>query len=347
MYRIFYPKGTTQAKEIFESIRGLESIPYETKELPFLKKEKMDLLVANTRLKIGESTFQEFPNVPVFATVSSGTDHVNFEDVQKFGKQFWNSPGSNATSVAEYVISCFLFFCPNPEERIQKSICIFGFGNIGKILYNGFQKQNFSVTVIDPFYPEFSKNTQEISEFDFLTIHVSLTKTGQYPTHGFLTEDFFQQLKKDAIFINSSRGEVIAKSGYETLRKREDLKVALDVFPNEPPKKDFYQNWLSRKNTIFTPHVAGYSQLGRVKGTYALAEKIQSEWGLEGLMDIVSYLDTSSEFSFPSFLSEESELLKSKWELGDDDYFESRRNQYPIRLDSSEDPFWACRNYGT
>ena len=47
-----------------------------------------------------------------------------------------------------------------------------------------------------------------IKQADIITVHVPLTKTGDYPTLGMLNKDFLTQIKPGCILFNSSRGKV-------------------------------------------------------------------------------------------------------------------------------------------
>lgn len=86
-------------------------------------------------------------------------------------------------------------------------------------------------------------------------------------------------------------------------------------------------------HSIFTPHIAGYSQLGRISGTYRVAEKLSILYQDHPLPPLKSFLQTSGEFKTSTFLKEEDRLLREAWRKGDQSYFERRRNSYPVRLD--------------
>jgi len=74
-----------------------------------------------------------------------------------------------------------------------------------------------------------------LSESDFLTVHLPLTKE----TRGILNGAAFQKMKPTAFVINTSRGEVIAEADLARALKEGRLAgAALDVREKEPPEKE-------------------------------------------------------------------------------------------------------------
>jgi erythronate-4-phosphate dehydrogenase len=75
---------------------------------------------------------------------------------------------------------------------------------------------------------------------------------------------FFERMKAGGVFINSSRGEVVDE---EILLQAMDegvvARAILDVWENEP----FVRTTTLERVDLGTPHIAGYSYEGRLKGT--------------------------------------------------------------------------------
>ncbi|MDY2650165.1 MAG: 4-phosphoerythronate dehydrogenase [Candidatus Egerieousia sp.] len=101
---------------------------------------------------------------------------------------------------------------------------------------------------------------------DVVTLHVPLDKT----TRGMADANFFARMKPGAIFINSSRGEVVDEAALlANLHKL--AAVVLDVWVGEPNiNKELLQSAF-----IATPHIAGYSAEGKIKGTQMAVEAIR------------------------------------------------------------------------
>ena len=101
---------------------------------------------------------------------------------------------------------------------------------------------------------------------DVITLHVPLDET----TRGMADANFFARMKPGAIFINSSRGEVVDEAALlANIHKL--AAVVLDVWVGEPNiNKELLQSAF-----IATPHIAGYSAEGKIKGTQMAVEAIR------------------------------------------------------------------------
>lgn len=101
---------------------------------------------------------------------------------------------------------------------------------------------------------------------DVVTLHVPLDET----TRGMADASFFARMKPGAIFINSSRGEVVDEAALlANINKL--AAVVLDVWIGEPNiNKELLQSAF-----IATPHIAGYSAEGKIKGTQMVVEAIR------------------------------------------------------------------------
>jgi len=65
---------------------------------------------------------------------------------------------------------------------------------------------------------------------DAVTVHCALTKE----TRGMLDARFFAAMKPGALFVNTSRGEVVDQPALEAAIREKGLRAGLDVFANEP-----------------------------------------------------------------------------------------------------------------
>lgn len=329
---LYYPEGTTGAKEIFSNLGKLEIRSYPNDRLGEISKDNPTILIANTRFQINRNNILQFPTVKIFATVSSGTDHVDFNALKESGKIFINAPGCNAGSVAEY---CFVGLLSRFEESELKNLRIglIGHGHTGKEFYKILMSKGVNCIYYDPFYKTESSPLNEVLNASVLSFHVPLTKDGPEPTFRFVSASLIDSLKPDTVFINTSRGEILTQEAFDRLIARNDIFKILDVFDPEPPTLEMGKKLSEIKHSVLTPHIAGYSQLGRIGGTYRVAEKLSILYRDKPLPPLKSFLQTSGEFKTSTFLKEEDRLLREAWKNGDTNYFEKRRNTYPVRLD--------------
>jgi phosphoglycerate dehydrogenase-like enzyme len=329
---LYYPEGTTGAKEIFSRLEKLDVRSYTSDQISRLDKDAPEILVANTRLRINKDAIEKYPTVRIFATVSSGTDHVDFAALKETGRIFLNAPGCNAGSVAEY---CFAGLKSRfSEKELKRSkVGMIGHGHTGKEFHKILKSFEIESVFYDPFYKAESTSWKEVLNSDIVSYHVPLTKEGPEPTFRMITESTVDSLKPRSVFINTSHGEIFTPEAFLKLLERKDIFKILDVFDPEPPAKEFGAFLARAENSVFTPHIAGYSQIGRMSGTHRVAEKLSILYEDQPLPPLEFFLETKGEFKTETFLREEDFLLRESWKNGDPTYFEKRRNSYPIRLD--------------
>ena len=86
---------------------------------------------------------------------------------------------------------------------------------------------------------------------DIVTIHCPLNKDSEK----MCDKDFFSKMKKDSLFINTSRGGVVNETDLvEALNENIIGYAALDVVEKEPMTPDC--PLLKTKNLVITPHAA-------------------------------------------------------------------------------------------
>jgi erythronate-4-phosphate dehydrogenase len=206
-------------------------------------------------------------------TATIGLDHIDLGYLQQQDIGFASAPGSNATSAAEYVISALLIIAERQGFQLSdKKVGIIGCGNVGSRVLNKLEALGVECVVSDPPLAEKNRGSnfvdlETVLSADIITLHVPLTKTGRYPTYRLVDTDFLAQLQEKVILVNTSRGVVIDEVALlKTLKARPAMTVILDVWQNEP---DINLSLLQRA-ALGTPHIAGYSFDGKVRGTEML-----------------------------------------------------------------------------
>jgi D-3-phosphoglycerate dehydrogenase len=115
------------------------------------------------------------------------------------------------------------------------------------------------------------------AQADAVSVHLAATPD----TGHFVGKAFFDAMKEGAIFVNTSRGEVVDTDALKKAVKEKSLRVGLDVFENEPAAGAPEFNDTDLADLIFsTPHIGA--------STDQAAEAIAAE-----VVNIVqSYIDT-------------------------------------------------------
>lgn len=203
-------------------------------------------------------------------TATIGYDHVDLEYLQEQGIGFTSAPGSNATAAAEYVISALLIISERQGfELHEKTVGIIGCGNVGSRVWQKLKALGVQCLLYDPPLQEKTGSggfvdLETVLSAQIITLHVPLEKTGKYPTYHLVNADFLEKLRRDVIFINTSRGNVIDENAlFKRLNAHPTMIAVLDVWKNEPRINLF----LLQRVALGTPHIAGYSLDGKVRGT--------------------------------------------------------------------------------
>ncbi len=226
----------------------------------------------------------EGSRVRFVATATIGFEHVDIEYLMARGIGFASAPGSNATSVAEYVVAALLFVGRKRGITLRgKSIGIVGVGNVGSRVAARCKALGMHTVLNDPPLARLTgdpvyRPLDEVVQCDFVTFHTPLTQDGPDRTFHLADQAFFNRLKKGAVLLNTSRGGVHDTAALQAAMGRGLLAgVVLDVWEGEPR----IDAELLRKVDLSTPHIAGYSLDGKIAGLIMVYEAVCRSLGEE------------------------------------------------------------------
>lgn len=303
------------AKETFSEFGEVEL--FDGRSIDKNAVEKADILLVRSITKVDESLLKK-SNVSFIGTATSGIDHIDTVYLNKSNIPFSNAPGSNARSVAEYVLSSLLVLCEQQGfDLTDKTVGIIGCGQVGSRVKHFMQTLGVKSLINDPPLAEQNPEhdfveLEQLTEADIITLHVPLILNGQYPTYKLVNENFLNKLKRDVTIINTSRGEVIDEKALLAFKQsNNNATLILDVWCNEPN----IDIDLLRKTFIATPHIAGYSYDGKLKATAMLYDALNE------------YLNT--DINRLKLLNSESEILN----IDDDDIQLAVLQSYDVRTD--------------
>lgn len=313
---------------------------------PDLVKDASILLVRSVT-QVNESLLAG-SSVKFVASATIGRDHIDEEYLQKASIGFSTAPGSNANSVAEYVLSAMATISESPLEG--KTLAIVGVGNIGSLLYEKAKILGMKTTLNDPpkasEFKTFMPLRDALENADFVSLHVPLTYDGSWPTHGLVNENFLSYMKDGAVLINASRGKTLVEDAL--LQHADRLSpYVLDVWPKEPT----ISRTLLDCCAIATPHIAGYSFDGKCRGTELIYEAANSfffkqplwkksdvyETITRPIIDCTSFTTPEEVISEAYVIGEDSDRLVSMLHdasvKNKDELFAQQRKEYPQRLE--------------
>ncbi|WP_049723811.1 4-phosphoerythronate dehydrogenase [Gilvimarinus polysaccharolyticus] len=216
--------------------------------------------------------------VKFVGTCTIGMDHLDQPWLDQQGIRYINAPGCNANSVVEYVYAALAHL--NIDWR-GKTVGIIGCGNVGGALYRALTAQGVNCRCYDPLLsleqnPDLCE-LEDVLQCDIVSLHTPLTTTGMHPSRHLLTEQQLLQLPRGGILLNCGRGAVIDnKALLQVMHERSDLQVVLDVWEWEP---NIDLSLLARV-ALGSPHIAGYSFDGKLKGTAMIYDAFCESFGL-------------------------------------------------------------------
>jgi erythronate-4-phosphate dehydrogenase len=237
-----------------------------------------EILFTRSQTKINEELLKG-TIVKVVATATSGTDHFDLEYLEKSKIDYYDAKGSNANSVAEYVIFSMIYWASLNKKSLKNlTIGIVGFGSIGKLVANYANSLGMTILVNDPplfengfTFPDYCQHSDLddlICKSNVLTNHIPLTYNCKYSTFQLFNMDNMINNKNDSLVIHTSRGKVFDENTLNYLVESKNSSVVIDVWENEP---DFNIE-LAKKSLIATPHIAGYSHNGKLNGTLMMLD---------------------------------------------------------------------------
>jgi len=242
---------------------------YNGREITAEEIHDADVLLVRSVTAINANLLED-SQVKFVATATSGLNHVDLDYLRQNNIGFTHAKGSNARSVAEYVLSSLFVLADQHDFKFKdKTVGIIGCGEVGSRVVELLETIGVKTIMNDPPLKAESGNEQyrdlhEVFSADIITLHVPLTKDGPCPTFNLLDEKFLSQLNDNVILLNTARGGVINEAALKNhLACHKDMKVVLDVWEDEP---DIDLELLTQID-IGTPHIAGYSTDGKIHAT--------------------------------------------------------------------------------
>lgn len=255
--------------------------------------ERYDAIFTNpnkSKIFIGKEIIDAAINLKVICTASTGTNHIDkayaakrnipilsLKEEREVINQISSTAelafgltmvglrhivrGHNAVLKGEWDYTHYI-----GRQMNALTIGVVGFGRLGSMYANYCRAFGSKVIVYDP-YKEVKqgfKQANEISELlndsDVIAIHVHVTEE----TQNMFNQSLFSQMKKDVLFVNTSRGDIVNETdAVNFLRDNPQAKIATDVLSDEirnrlssPLLKFAYES----EQIIITPHIGGMSR---------------------------------------------------------------------------------------
>ncbi|MDO6568726.1 4-phosphoerythronate dehydrogenase [Alteromonas sp. 1_MG-2023] len=278
--KILFEDTIPLGREYLSGLGDVSSYAWQTLTPEDIK--NVDVMAVRSTTKVNQDLLSQASQLKFVTTATSGTNHMDKSWLDSQGIS-WNSAGGcNAVAVAEYVLSAVLL-----AERAGKldtnaiTIGIVGAGHVGTALAKRLDALNIHYKLCDPPLrasgdPRAFVDFDEIIGCDVITLHVPFVKSGTHSTGKLINANVLEQLKGNQLLINACRGEVVDEQALLTrLNQANPPTVVLDVFENEPA----INLELTKHCWLMTPHIAGHSVEGKVRGTQYVYEQISALLG--------------------------------------------------------------------
>ena len=262
------------------------------------------VLGIRSKTKITKNVINAADKMVEIGAFCIGVNQVDLKAATEKGIAVFNAPHANTRSVAELIIGlCVMLIRKIADKNAAahrgewlkdaagsfelrgKTLGIIGYGNIGSQVSNMAEAMGMQVIYYDIATKLPHGNAKQIRDLkellkrsNIVTLHVPSDST----TRNMINADTIKAMRKGAILINHSRGDVVDLAAVKKAIKSGKLAgAAVDVFPDEPERSgDAFACALQNlPNVILTPHIGGST------------EEAQANIGLDVTAKLVKYLE--------------------------------------------------------
>ena len=300
--KIVIPYGTVIVEEALAAMRKIAQVTTtrDASQAALLAETgDGDVIVAGPETCLDRGLIESAGCLKLIARTGVGVDCIDLQAATERGVYVTNNPALTADSVSEFTVALLLGLAKNiprcdravkeglwaAEKREmtrinielnQKTHGVVGMGEIGsrvaavckalgmKVLYF---KRNRDTNLERLLGVEFAPFEKLIRESDTISLHTPLTDG----TRNLFDKPQFEAMKRTALLINQSRGEVVnEKALVWALKEGKIGGYATDVYEQEPP--DPNSELFKLKNVVAAPHVGAWTREARLRASMAIVE---------------------------------------------------------------------------
>lgn len=258
-------------------------------------------IVLTNKVVLSAGTIKKLAKLQYIGVLATGFNVVAVEAAKELGIVVTNVPAYGTHSVAQHTfalileifnnvgghntdihhggwnqISDFSYTLTTLHELSGKTLGVLGWGEIGKKVAEIGKVFDMHV-IIHSSYPEAGSLFEFVSledlfrKSDIVSIHTKLTNH----KIGLVNNTLFRLMKKEAVLINTSRGQIINEQDLaDALNNDVIIAAGIDVFTVEPPSPD--APLLTAKNCILTPHISWATKEARERLMQIAADNIRA-----------------------------------------------------------------------
>ena len=277
--------------------------------------ESANAILAWHEINYDKELIDKLKNCSVIVRVGVGFDNIDLKAAKRNNIVICNVPDYGTNDVADHTIALLLTLARGIKAYNEKiinndtwdwemigklkrlsgmKIGIIGMGRIGNAVAIRAKSLGLKILFYDPYisigmekvfgYSRYDNIKDMTRVSDIISFHAPLNNK----TENMANDNFFDNMKKDSILLNTARGKIIKMSSlFRAMKKNIVSKAGLDVLEDEPlnnldplirawrKKEDWIKNRL-----IITPHSAFYNE----ESYFEMREKaaIEAKRVLEG-----------------------------------------------------------------
>ena len=237
---------------------------------------------------LSASMMERLPDLKLVAVSRGGPVNIDRTVARERGILVVNTPGRNASAVAEFTIGAILAETRNitrghealrrgewrgdlyradeaGDELSDLTVGVIGYGEVGVRVVRLLRSFDGRVLVADPYVKLTAEDAGAgvhqveldtlLDDSDVVTLHARVTPE----TEGFIDASAFARMKPGAFFVNTARGPMVDYDALTRALESGRLRGAmLETFAVEPVPPDW--TLLKLPNVTLTPHIAGASR---------------------------------------------------------------------------------------
>jgi D-3-phosphoglycerate dehydrogenase len=260
-------------------------------------------VLVNHLAPLSAAMLDRLPDLKLVAVARGGPVNIDTQAARQRGIQVVNTPGRNASAVAEFTIGAILAETRRirlghetlrqglwrgdlyradltGRELHEMTVGIVGYGQIGTRLVKLLKVFGPRIVVCDP-YIELDNDDREdgveqvtwqqlLEVSDVVTLHARVSAETTHMTNA----DTLRAMRKDSVLINTARGPLVDYPALlNALQSGEIAGAMLETFDVEPPSSS--STLIKLSNVTLTPHIAGASVWTVRKAARMAAEEVR------------------------------------------------------------------------
>ncbi len=239
------------------------------------------LIVRST--KVGRPVIEAARSLSLIIRAGAGVNTIDIDAASEYGISVANCPGKNTAAVAELTIGLIVAAdrrIPAATADLQagrwrkkeygsaaglngRRIAVIGLGSIGRAVARaaaglGMHVQAWSRSltrdIAEDAGIEYRATLADlVRDADVVTVHLAAS----HDTAGLIDSALFDAMKPGAIFVNTSRGEIVDERALRAAIDSKGLKAGVDVYADEPSggTADYRDTDFALQVAAATPHI--------------------------------------------------------------------------------------------